>query len=334
MTKPVVYILHGDDEYAIRQALAKVEHSLGDPGTAQMNIDRFDKRTVSWNEISMAMRAMPFLAERRLVIVEHALEDVRSAAERENLLALLADVPETTMLVLVITKPLVSWKDRRGGKKHWLEEWAAKNGERVYLHEYSLPRGREMERWLIQKAKAMGGEITPAGAQLLSSLIGDDPRVGVQELSKLLTYVNYKRPVDEDDVENLTAYEPVSSIFSLVDAIGQRSGKEALRLLNQLLERDDPFGIFGMIVRQFRLLLLAKEAMAQGYRSDAEIAQVLGISPFVARKVIPQTHNFSLEQLKALYYQLGEIDIQVKTSQITWDVALNMLVADLAGKEG
>jgi len=42
---PVVYILHGDDEYAIAQFLASIEEKMGDPASAQMNITRIDGRS-------------------------------------------------------------------------------------------------------------------------------------------------------------------------------------------------------------------------------------------------------------------------------------------------
>ena len=63
--KPVVYIFHGDDEFAIGQALADIVSQMGDPTTAAMNTTTLDDRNLNLDELIQATRAMPFLTERR-----------------------------------------------------------------------------------------------------------------------------------------------------------------------------------------------------------------------------------------------------------------------------
>jgi DNA polymerase III delta subunit len=36
-THPTIYLFHGDDEYAISQAVDELERKLGDPATASLN---------------------------------------------------------------------------------------------------------------------------------------------------------------------------------------------------------------------------------------------------------------------------------------------------------
>ena len=50
----------------------------------------------------------------------------------------------------------------------------------------------------------------------------------------------------------------------MVDAIGNRNGREALLRLHRLLEDEDPHPVFGMIVRQFRLIIQARECLEHG----------------------------------------------------------------------
>ena len=53
MTKqpPVVYLLHGEDEYASAQFIANLVARLGDPGMVAANVIRFDGRTYNQNEM-------------------------------------------------------------------------------------------------------------------------------------------------------------------------------------------------------------------------------------------------------------------------------------------
>jgi DNA polymerase-3 subunit delta len=96
-----------------------------------------------------------------------------------------------------------------------------------------------------------------------------------------------------------------------------------------LLGQDDPLRLFGMVTRQFRLLLLTRELLDAGYRGEQEIAAELKTSGFVVRKLLPQVRNFSLPQLEAVYRKLLEVDEAIKTGQTEGDVALDTLFAAL-----
>ena len=84
-----------------------------------------------------------------------------------------------------------------------------------------------------------------------------------------------------------------------------------------------------MVVRQFRLLLQAREVLdAHGDKND--VARTLAVHPFVAEKTTGQANRFSLTSLENIYHKLLEIDEAVKTSQITLELALETLVVELA----
>jgi DNA polymerase-3 subunit delta len=182
-------------------------------------------------------------------------------------------------------------------------------------------------RLIQEQAKAAGGQISSQAAALLASLVGDDPRLADQEVRKLLAYVNYSRTVEPDDVEALTADVWQGDIFVLVDALGNQDGRKAQAMLHRLLETQDAPSIFGMVVRQFRLLLLAREVLDQGGRVD-DVGRELKVHHFVAEKVTSQARHFTLPVLEAVYHRLLEMDEAIKTSQMEGDLALDTLVAD------
>jgi DNA polymerase-3 subunit delta len=125
-TAPTVYILHGDDELAITRFIAEMEGKLGDPGTVALNTTRMDGNTYSLNELIRVTAAMPFLAKRRLVVLENFLGQLKGKPEQEAFKSAMENVPPSTALVLVERKPLVDEKERRKNKEHWLEKWAGR----------------------------------------------------------------------------------------------------------------------------------------------------------------------------------------------------------------
>ena len=179
-------------------------------------------------------------------------------------------------------------------------------------------------------AKKAGGQITAEAASLLSTLVDSDPRLAYQEVQKLLAYVNYNRTIEADDVQMLTADVGQGDVFVLVDALGNRDGRKALGMLQRLLEYQEYFAIFGMVVRQFRQLILTREILDSGGGKD-EIVRGLKLytNPWLADRLITQARRFMAHDLVRIYHRLLEVDEAVKSSQMTGDLALETLVASL-----
>lgn len=311
---PRILLLHGADEFAVREQLQKLQAGL-DPSTADMNLSRLDGRGLSFEALNTAVNAVPFLSPLRLVVLTHP-----SAVAREKLTGLLEAVPPTTVLALV--------EDETLRADSWLLKWAAKAGEGVRVQLCALPRLREMPGWIVAEAKKQKGQIDPAAAARLAEMVGEDTRIAAQEIAKLLTYVDFQRPVGAADVEAVSIVSAQGSVFELVDALGTGDGRKAQRVLHRLLQDEDPFSLWGMVVRQFRLLLQAREVL-DGGGSAAGVQKELGLHEFVAGKIVTQARRFTLPALEKVYRRLLEIDEGVKTSQAPLELALDTLVVEL-----
>ncbi|GAB4396344.1 MAG: DNA polymerase III subunit delta [Anaerolineales bacterium] len=331
---PSVYIFHGDDQFAIRQQVAEIQTQLGDdPAMREMNTSRLEGRSTTLDDLRRAANALPFLLKRRLVIFDDPLAKITTAAAQRPLIALLEGLPTSTALLLLFPEtlpdPQLDYAYRKK-KRHWLLDWATENPERAYVKAFLLPKGAAMSRWIQARAKTQGGAFSIEAASLLSDLVGSDTQAAALEVDKLLLYVNFQRAVEPDDVDLLCASIAEADIFQMVDALGSGQSRIAQNLLTQLLEQQDALSLLGMIVRQFRLLLLTREALDAGLRGENEIGEHVGVSFYVIKKIIPQAQNFRIETLESIYRRLLSIDEDIKTGQVEGDTALHMLVAALA----
>jgi DNA polymerase-3 subunit delta len=235
--------------------------------------------------------------------------------------------------VLVERKPLVEERERRKNKEHWLEKWAGQAGSRALLKEFTTPKGYLFIRWIQEQAQAVDGEFTQEGAKDLAGLVNENPRQAEQEIHKLLAYVNYRRAVEPDDVHNLTSDSSQGDIFAMVDAMSAQDGRKALQILHKLLEEEDPRGIFPMIIRQFRLMIKARELLDDNV-PEVNFAKLMNEkSDYVVKKAIRQASQFSLPVLEAVYRRLLEIDEALKTSQMEGYSALDTLVASFTSQK-
>ena len=101
--------------------------------------------------------------------------------------------------------------------------------------------------------------------------------------------------------------------------------------LHRLLDRgENLLGLLAMIVRQFRLLIQVKELQEKSAPAP-EMAKTLGQHPFVIEKIGQQARNFSMAQLERIYTHLLDLDVGIKTGEVGDVLALDLLVAELAG---
>lgn len=322
---PNLFFLFGNDEFAISRRLKEFESDFNDPTSADMNTARLDARSVSDNDLNNAVNAMPFLAKRRLVLLANPSAKYNNAASRKKFLEFLEKTPETTRFVLY--EPV----EPKEADKHWLVKWAEKHEGRMQTKAFMLPRPREMTGWIVNETKNQGGQIEQRAAEMLKDMVGADTRQAGMEIAKLLAYVNWARQVKVEDVEAVCIVTSQQSVFDFVDALSNGNGKSAQHLLHRLLESEDPFSLWGMVIRQFRLLIQAREIL-DGRGNKEDVARALGVHPYVAEKTTQQAGRFSVESLEYVYRKLLAIDEGVKTGQVTLDLALDTLVVELAGR--
>lgn len=313
------YIFHGNDSHSQREELAKLTAKSGDPGMLDLNTTRF-AGYVSFQDLSQACDAMPFLAPVRLVIVEGLLSNSKiDDTYKKSLVAYLPHVPESARLVFLEPKALTA-------KNAFIK--SAEKLDNGYVKKFSLPEGRDLEKWIQKRATKKQGNISPRAAHMLTTNIGSNLALLDNELEKLILYKG-DAEVTAADVELLSPYLAEASIFDLVDALGNRNEKKAAQLLQKKFsEGTDPFYLFSMFIRQFRLLIQVKEASQDGSRPPA-ISKELKMHSFVVGKLYQQCQQFSLPQLEQIYRHLLTIDVQVKTGRNDLPTALNLLVAVL-----
>lgn len=326
---PNIIILHGDDEDGMRKSLQKIAAEARSGPAGDLNYSQFEGKGMDKGAFSNAVMSMPFMTETRTVVLSNPLALAGGRDGNRKFLDQLESIPSTTTLYLVIPD-MIERKDWATlGKSNFLRKWVEKTPEKARIIEKRRPAIPAMREWVIKRSQAMGGEIEPSAAQLLVASVGNDTVLASNELEKLLLYVNYERPIDNTDVEDLVTGSTSVSVFDMVDALVSGKAQAALRTLHRLLDDEEVPILFAMIVRQFRLLVQTREILDQrGGTSDVqrELSQV----QFVADKLCRQSAAFTLDQLKEIYQRLLQMDYEFKTSQTDPQAALDVFIIDIA----
>jgi len=329
----VFYIFHGEDEFSRSQALDKIKAKLGDPTMVGLNTTRLDGKKVSMAKLRHACDTIPFMTKRRLVIVEDLLERIASRGGRgegvaskafsKELLEYLPALPDSTALVFLESSSLSS--------KNVFLSLARKTKDKGYAREYPILSSDRLTDWIHQRVRQKGARIEADAARELATYVGRGLRVMDQELEKLTTYVGHDGNITLREVHLLVSPTWEANIFHMVDALGERRTRRALRLLHRLLDHQEPpLRILAMVTRQFRMLMQFRQLRDEGC-STGQIQEIAGIRPrFVMDKVSRQAGNFSLPQLRDIYHRLLEVDQQIKTGLMNPILALDLLVVEVS----
>lgn len=316
------YIFHGDDTHSQRETLAGLREKMDDPAMLDLNTTRFDK-PAALPALRNACDALPFLSKVRLVICEDLLTNNTSKEFVKELVGYLPSMPATTRLFFLESKAL--------RHNHALLK-LAESHEKGFVKQFSKPEGVALERWIQQQVAERNGRIHPQAARMLAANVGSELHTLTNEIEKLTLYKGTAE-IEAADVALLSPYAAEASIFDMVDALGSRSGKKASLLFQQKLAGGaDPFYLFSMFTRQFRLMIQVKELAEDGLRPPA-IAQALKMHSFVVGKIYQQSQGFSLAQLAHIYRHLLEIDVGVKTGRNEMTTALGLLIAGLTAAD-
>ncbi|HDQ34867.1 MAG TPA: DNA polymerase III subunit delta [Chloroflexi bacterium] len=317
----MLHIFHGENELLQAEAVTALLRRTLPPEAADFNTARF-KGAVAFDEVRRACSTVPFLADKRVVLLQEALSKANDRWVQE-LLEYLPHLPESTQLIFVEQRDLKA--------RHPVLTWAKQHGEQAAIEHFSVPKERSLPTWIVQRTQHHGGQIAPQAASSLAQHIGPQLRLLDQEIQKLLTYRGLEGTITIEDVRRLVPYiESGGVIFDLVDALGQRRPNVAAQQLHLLLDTGDhPLAIFGMIVRQFRLLVQARWVLDRGGTQGAVKEALNQRHDFVVRKICNQARYFDAAQLTRAYQLLLDTDLAIKTGRLAPDAALDLLIAQL-----
>lgn len=329
----MLYILLGEDDFSLTKSLEEIKRGAGDQALLAANTTTFDGQQLTLDQLRTVCETVPFLAERRLVIIQGLLgrfeprgksrqrKRIAPPTERESeyksFAAYLSDIPDSTVLVLI---------DGRIKSNNPLFKQLSARAE---VRSFPILREDRLRQWIEREVAGQGASMSPQAVDLLAKLVGGNLWVMANEISKLALFTSGRR-IEVEDIKAIVSYVQEANVFAMVDAILDFKAGVAEQLLEQLLQRGASSAyLLVMLSRQVRMIVRAKELRRQR-KPEAEIQSRLGLtSGFALRKTLEQAQRYPLERLKEVYRKLLQTDLSIKTGKFEGGLALNLLIAEL-----
>jgi DNA polymerase III subunit delta len=297
--KPV-YLIHGKEPVKLDEAVRRLRARLEAEADLDFNLDVFDGPSASVDHIIAAANTLPFMSERRLVIVRDV--DSMSAHAVAALAEYAANPAPYTCLVMTaadVSKSSVLYRavDALGG-----------------VAEYKKPKAYEYPREVVALFRKRNIAIDGDAAGALVDAVGADLRRLTSEVDKIASYAGDATTLSRDDIEDVLEQTAPVHMWHLTDAIGARDAEGALRVLARLLAaNEEPVRIVASVVSYVRKLI-GVNSFAERGESATAVARRFRLRDWQANQVITQARRFSEGELTAALRSLAEVDLNMKTS--------------------
>jgi DNA polymerase-3 subunit delta len=187
---------------------------------------------------------------------------------------------------------------------------------------------RELEPWLVARAKDRGLDLAIPGARALVETLGPEPGQLVAALGQLQDVFAGQR-VGAREVAQQFRGLGEQKTWDLCDRAFGKDLPGAIRSLRAIEEGgDDPLMVLGGIAARLRDLLKVRSLPDR--MPPAQVAKEAGLRfDWQARRYQQQARNFSMTQLVTLHDRITEADRSLK-SGATGDVVMPTLVTSIA----
>jgi DNA polymerase-3 subunit delta len=331
----LLHVLFGADDYSIRQALGEIKKVIGDATALMTNTTVLDGLKVTPQQLHAACETVPFLAEKRLVIVEGLLERFETKAKTgKKKTPHQPDQPEEYIIIAEAIRKIPPFTEcvilggEIGERNSLRRELAAF----AKIKSFPLLNKAQLSEWIERRVTESGGSISPQAIATLVKFVGNDLWKMSGEVDKL-TQLAAGRRIEEADVKAAVSDTQEANVFAMVDAVMEsRTGAAQDLLQQQFKDGAAPAQLLAMLARQLRIIFQVKEMRGRGL-ARAIIQTKLGLNAeFLLSKAWAQADKYSMDRLREVYHKLLEADLAIKTGKMDGEIALDILVAELGQK--
>lgn len=298
------YILCGTDEQTIKKFIKKITDKALNKDFLELNYIQLDGLTVNIDSIINACETLPFMSDKRVVVIYRA-NFLRDKMDK-SMESLYTEVSKYIKglqkdCILIMYYVFENDREKESSKLKKLDKTAT-------VVKFAKLKGASLQKTVGEIFKKKDKDIGKADLALFCNLVENNMDIIENEIEKLCSYTE-GRDITQKDIADIITSKKDNDIFNLVDFLSQKKPQVALDILNELLFRGEVVnGILWMIQRQFKLLFDLKLGMEAG-KGKSQLSSELHLHPYVCEKMMTQSRKFTIEQLEKI------IDITLNTEK-------------------
>ncbi len=305
-----VYLLYGPEQGLLQAMTEKIMEAAVPKESRPMLLTRLEGEKLGLDQLTALCRTVPFLGERRCVVVSDYPLDKLGKADGDKVKQLLEQPSPFTVLLLTYSNPELDLTKTKW--KPYLE--AVKKVGAVCEFAHKTPS--ELAKALVAYCSKRGGSLSSGTAAFLVDRCGVEYSLLTGEADKLLAYV-HGREITKEDIELLCSKTMDRSAFDLASALVEGRAKDAFSMLEELFAlQQKPVMILGAVSASFLDLYRLRLALDSG-RSVQQLAQDFGYrNSWRLERMVRQAGRYPLKRIQNCVLALAEADRLLKSSKL------------------
>ncbi|BBU40275.1 DNA polymerase III subunit delta [Aeribacillus composti] len=324
-----LYLFYGKESFLLNETIRKLLTEAISEDEREFNYSVYDMEETNIETAVEDGETMPFLGERRMVVVKNPyfLTSEKKKEKVEHNLKKLEQYVENPapFTVFVFLLPHEKIDERKK-----LTKQIKKAATVVEMNSFSE---EETVKWIKEKAEAENVAMEKEAIDELMEKTSGNLMIIDKEMEKLCAYVGSGNKLTVEIVKQLVARSLEQNVFDLIDAVVKKKTEEAFKIFYDLLKiNEEPIKILSLLTQQFRLLYQVKQLSKSGYGQD-RMASSLKVHPFRIKLALKQEKQFSASELQSIIKALAETDFEIKTGKKDRQLALEFLLLKLFQQE-
>lgn len=320
-----IYLLQGIDTFSLKKGVELFKKTV--ITMPEVNFTRLQGSDLQAEKLQDCMtlcRSIPFLEERRLIVIENftpTVQDFQKYCKEyfENPL-------ESTVLVIVNTEGEQVEKGTKEGKK--------RRESKVNLKEQANVQFVACDRWTEGDILKLIGRICTRAnvtiereaAYLLIEYTRFDLTRIENELLKLIAFVHTQGCITAQHIQEFVQQDFEFKIFELSNAIALKRQKTYMQIQRDLRQKGmDCLGILNTLLRHFQSLVQIHLLQ----KSAKETATILNMKPYAVQKQQEQIAKIGAEKLTAIYQLILRAIQDIKNGKLLPESALTQTVVKI-----
>ena len=319
------YLLYGDEKFLTKMYAQKITDAALSGDTSDFNLIKLSDNPSS-SALSEYAESLPVFAERKVILINDFLPEKLDDKELEAYLALISDLPDTTVIVFYLTGVKMSQKFSATKK------FIATMKDKGFVCEFQQLELMKIAQLITRKVNKSRRSISPTDASYIAEITLCDMTLASEETTKLCTYVDEGGIITREIIDKLVAKRLETSIYALSDAISSRNLQKTYKLLDEYFEqRVDEITISSALSGAFIDYYRAKIAKSEGVPPQ-KAAEKFGFKPnryFVMTKAYNAVSSLDTEFLRDAITELSRLDLKLKSTAVNKRTLLEQTITRL-----
>lgn len=300
------YMLAGNDEFLLSSAYNLIVKYSG-MTLEDLNLIKFAEGVIDCEQVVRALDTMPVFCDKKIVYLDIRMSKLADIKNLKMLYDFLEKPNSSSVLIVNMGSNDIKIEDKN---------FCVVDCSRLGYNIVSLK--------IKQITKNAGVAISEDSCKLLFDYcLGDLAKISV-EIDKLIAFVGDKKAIEMSDIKTLVTPSLEYQVFELTDALAKKNSTKVYAIINDMRAKKDEFRTLPAIIfSHFRRLFMVS---LNTDRNRLELSKLLGIKEYAVKMSMQQVGLFSKSQLKKINTMLGQIDYDLKQSNISIDNAINLIV--------